>query len=112
MRRRPRLRVARLEPGAYRSWSIGEPPTRPPGRLIVEVALRVQRLASVPDAARVLAALGAEEPRIGGEILERTGPTIEQVFNVAATSSSSAIEVAYQGACHLDEAVLEEARQA
>ncbi len=55
---------------AYRSWSIREPPADRP-ELIVEVALRVQRLASVPDAARVLAALGAEEPRIGGEMTSR-----------------------------------------
>ena len=35
---------------AYRSWSIGEPPAEPP-ELIVEIALRVQRLSATPDPA-------------------------------------------------------------
>src|ERR1039458_8571930 len=40
---------------AYRSWSIGEPPAEPP-ELVVEIALRMQRLASMPDPAVALAA--------------------------------------------------------
>ena len=91
---------------AYRSWSIGEPLTDRP-ELIVEVAMRVQRLASPPDPGRVLGALGTDEPRIGEEVLERSGPTVEQVYDAAGASAASAIEVAYQGACHLEEAILE-----
>jgi hypothetical protein len=91
---------------AYRSWSIGESPSERP-ELVVEVALRLQRLANLPDPAVVLAALGASLPEVAGEQLGRTGPTLEQVYNEEGTASS-AIEVAYQGAYHLDEAVLED----
>src|SRR5579872_1874381 len=37
---------------AYRSWSIGESPADPP-ELVVEVALRIQRLAAAPEPAVV-----------------------------------------------------------
>src|ERR1700734_1964312 len=55
----PRVRAdLRLEwptwsQSAYRSWSIGEPPTERP-ELIVEVALRLQRLATMPNPQIVL----------------------------------------------------------
>ena len=68
---------------AYRSWSIGEPPAEPP-ELVVEIALRMQRLAAMPDPATVLAALAGEGPEFGSERLERSGPTIEQVFEPAS----------------------------
>jgi hypothetical protein len=90
---------------AYRSWSIGEPPAERP-ELIVEVTLRLQRLASLPDPAVVLAALGDAVPEIAGEPLERTGPTIEQVFD-EEEAPAAAIEIVYQGAYRLDEAALE-----
>lgn len=92
---------------AYRSWSIGESPAERP-ELVVEVALRLQRLASVPDPAVVLAALDGGAPEIGGEALERTGPTIEQVYEAEQAIPASAIEIAYQGTYHLDESVLED----
>lgn len=91
---------------AYRSWSIGESPAERP-ELVVEVALRLQRLAEPPDPAVVLAALGGSAPEIAGERLERAGPTVEQVHSDAAPPSC-AIEVAYQGAYRLEEAVLED----
>ncbi len=91
---------------AYRSWSIGEPSSERP-ELVVEVALRLQRLAGPPDPAIVLAALGEGAPELAGEPLERTGPTIEQVHADGAPTAC-AIEVAYQGAYRLDEAVLED----
>lgn len=92
---------------AYRSWSIGEPLTDRP-ELVVEITLRLQRLASVPDAQLVLSAIGKEEPHFGEQLLERGGLTIEQVFDPGADTSAAAIEIAYQGACHLEEAVLED----
>ncbi len=91
---------------AYRSYTIGEAPTERP-EVVVEVALRLQRLAAVPDPATVLAALDGGAPEIAGEHLERTGPTIEQVFDPERDVPSCAIEIAYQGTYHLDEAVLE-----
>jgi hypothetical protein len=90
---------------AYRSWSIGESPSERP-EIIVEVALSLQRLVAAPDPKAVLGALGGGSPTLAGEQLERTGPTIEQVFGDG--HSTSAIEVAYQGAWRLEEAVLDE----
>ena len=71
---------------AYRSWSIGEPPAEPP-ELVVEIALRMQRLAAMPDPATVLAALSSEGPEFGSERLERSGPMIEQVFEPTSDSA-------------------------
>ncbi|HLI14458.1 MAG TPA: hypothetical protein VKV23_00175 [Acidimicrobiales bacterium] len=90
----------------YRSWSIGEPIGEGP-ELLVEVVLRLQRLVTAPDPAVVLDALGGTLPEIGGEPLERTGPTIEQAFD-ADGGSAAAIEVSYQGSYRLEEAVLED----
>jgi len=92
---------------AYRSWSIGESPAERP-ELVVEVALRLQRLASVPDPAVVLSALEGITPEIAGEPLERTGPTIEQVYTTDDAAPASAIEVSYQGTYRLDESILED----
>jgi len=91
---------------AYRSWSIGESPAERP-ELVIEVTLRLQRLATMPDPARVLRALGDDAPGLAGERLERSGPTVEQVYENSAAGPASAIEVAYQGAYRLEEAVLE-----
>jgi hypothetical protein len=92
---------------AYRSWSIGEPPAEPP-ELVVEIALRVQRLAQVPDAALVLAALPGESPEFGSERLEQSGPMIEQLYDPSSATPACAIEVAYQGSIRLEEPVLDD----
>ncbi|MGO9198351.1 MAG: hypothetical protein ACLQK4_14630 [Acidimicrobiales bacterium] len=91
---------------AYRSWSIGEPPAEPP-ELIIELAFRMQRLAETPAATRVLAVLDEEGPQLGPERLERTAPTLEQVFE-ANGEIVSAIEVAYQGSIRLEDSLLED----
>ena len=91
---------------AYRSWSIGESPAEQP-ELLVEVALRLQRLVHDPAIDVVLHALGDEAPELAGVRLERSGPTIERVYGDDGIAAS-AIEVAYQGAYHLEEAVLEQ----
>ncbi len=92
---------------AYRSWSIGEPPAEPP-ELIVEIALRVQRLAGVPDPALVLAALAGEPPEFGSERLEQSGPMVEQLYEQASAAPACAIEVAYQGSIRLEEPLLDD----
>ncbi|MGH9128713.1 MAG: hypothetical protein ACRDY2_07050 [Acidimicrobiales bacterium] len=89
---------------AYRSWSIGEPHDEPP-ELLVEVALRVQRLAVEPGPAQMLAVL-PEPPLVGTESLERSGPTIEKVFGEDLATSEHAGEVAYDGTLSLDDAIL------
>ena len=92
---------------AYRSWSIGEPPAEPP-ELVVEIALRMQRLAVLPDPSFVLAALAGAGPEFGSERLERSGPTIEQVFETGSDTPACAIEISYQGSVRLEEALLDE----
>jgi len=92
---------------AYRSWSIGEPPAEPP-ELIVEIALRVQRLASTPDPAMVLAALAGEPPEFGSERLEQSGPMIEQLYEPSSATPACAIEIAYQGSIRLEEPLLDD----
>lgn len=91
---------------AYRSWSIGEPPDDLP-ELVVEVALRIQRLAAAPDPSVILAALPAETEARGPEPLRRSRPTIEQTLGDRETQESFAVEVSYEGTWELDEGVLE-----
>ena len=87
---------------AYRSWSIGEPTSERP-ELVVELTLRLQRLAVVPETAVVLAALGESRPEIAGEPLERSGVTVEQAFDAEPGTATSAIEITYQGTYRLSE---------
>ncbi len=99
---------------AYRSWSIGEPPAEPP-EIIVEIALRLQRLVVPPDPLLALAALAGDAPELGSGRLERAAPTVEQVFETLPAgdgrlsgSSSCALEIPYQGTVRLEEPLLEE----
>ena len=92
---------------AYRSWSIGEPPAEPP-ELVVEIALRLQRLATLPDPAVVLAALAGEPPEFGSERLEQSGPMIEQLYEPGAAAPACAVEIAYQGSVRLEEPLLDD----
>ena len=90
---------------SYRSWYIGELLDEPP-EILVEVTLRVQRLAHRPDPEPVLAALPATSPLIGDEQLERSTPTVEQLYGPDLTSGEFAIEVSYEGTIQLDEKIL------
>ena len=90
---------------AYRSWYIGEPFDEPP-EILVEITLRIQRLAERPDPEKVLAVLPAVSPQIGTETLERSGPTIEQVYGADLTNGEFAFEVSYEGIVPLEEAAL------
>jgi hypothetical protein len=90
---------------SYRSWYIGEPFDEPP-EILVEVALRVQRLAERPDPGSVLSVLPPNSPMIGRESLDRSGPTIEQVYGEDLDTGEYAIEVSYEGSVPLDESTL------
>ena len=90
---------------AYRSWYIGEPLDEPP-EILIEVALRVQRLAHRPDPQPVLAALPEASPLIGNEQLERSAPTVEQLYDQDLSSGEFAIEVSYEGTIPLNEPIL------
>ncbi len=92
---------------AYRSWSIGEPPDDLP-ELVVEIALRIQRLSALPDPEAVVAVLPEESPVIGTDTLERSGPTLEQSWESGGGPSPCAVEVSYEGTYRLDETILED----
>jgi hypothetical protein len=92
---------------AYRSWYIGEPLDEGP-RIEIEIVLRVQRLASLPDPATVLAVLPEQSPPIGIDPLERTGPTIETIFGLDLADAEYAVEESYEGSYELDEATLKD----
>jgi hypothetical protein len=90
---------------SYRKWYIGEPFDEPP-EILVEIALRIQRLAEKPDLQHVLDVLPEASPPIGRETLERSHYTIEQVFGVEQADGEYAIEVAYEGTYEFDEDTL------
>jgi hypothetical protein len=102
---------------AYRSWSIGEPPDDLP-EVVVEVALRVQRIASEPDATTMLATFPPQSPPLGAEPLLRSSTTIEHVHLDRSTledaqpprdpSARWAVEATYEGAIRFDEHHLED----
>jgi hypothetical protein len=89
---------------SYRSWSIGELPDELP-EIVVEVALRVQRLAEAPDTEMVLRALPEANALLGVEPLIRTATTIEQVH--ADEQVRWAVEATYEGSVRFSESQLE-----
>jgi hypothetical protein len=91
---------------AYRSWSIGEEPEELP-EVLVEIAFRAQNLDAIPKLDPLLGALPADLSVLGGDPLTRSAPTVEQVFNGDQRGPECAVEVRYEGACPLDEAILE-----
>ena len=93
---------------AYRSWSIGEPPDDLP-EVVMEIALRVQRLAAMPDIDTVVACLPEESPAIGVDVLVRAAPVVEQVYEPGDAGLRYAVETTYQGTLRLDEAALDDA---
>jgi hypothetical protein len=92
---------------AYRSWSIGEPPEDLP-EIVLEITLRVQRLAAMPDLDAVVACLPEESPPIGGETLVRAAPVVEQVYQPGGDTAQFAVETTYQGTLRIDEATMED----
>jgi hypothetical protein len=92
---------------AYRSWSIGEPPDDLP-EVVLEITLRVQRLAAMPDLEAVVACLPEESPAIGADTLVRAAPVVEQVHEPDG-EPRFAVETTYQGTLRLDEAAMNDA---
>jgi hypothetical protein len=93
---------------SYRSWSIGEPPDELP-EIVVEVALRVQRLATPPDPQMVLQALPEANLLLGVDPVLRTATTIEEVH--AGDSVRWAVEATYEGSIHFSERQLEDPQE-
>jgi hypothetical protein len=104
---------------AYRSWSIGEPRDELP-EMLVEVALRIQRLSGPPAPGSVTGVLPPESPTLAGEPLVRSSITVEQVHEEAAPLLLGelagegwppvrwAVEATYEGSVSFDEATLED----
>ncbi|CAN5713947.1 MAG: hypothetical protein ACR2JF_07565 [Iamia sp.] len=90
---------------AYRSWYIGEELDEPP-QIEIEIVMRVQRLASTPAVAELLATLPAESSPIGEETLQRSSPTVETVYDDELEPEEYAIEVSYEGSYDVEEEVL------
>ena len=88
---------------AYRSWYIGEEFDEGP-RIEIEIVTRIQRLAEELDA--VPAVPPATSPALGVEILERSGPTVETLYNHDLAERQYAVEVSYEGSYELDEETL------
>lgn len=93
---------------SYRSWSIGEPPEELP-EVVIEVALRVQRLAVAPATDLVLRALPEMNPLPGVDPLVRTATTIEQVHTNDGVRW--AVEATYEGSIRFNESQLEDPGQ-
>src|SRR5271166_6102906 len=95
---------------SYRSWSIGEPPDELP-EVVIEVALRVQRMAEAPDTEKVMAALPVTGPLGDPMDLVRTATTIEQVRADAEGLDGAlrwAAEATYEGSVRFSEQQLED----
>ena len=92
---------------AYRSWSMGEGLGDPP-EIDVEIAVRVQRMASAPEPSAVLAVLPESGPSMFADGAERTGPSVEQHFEPEPDAAHFAMEVSYAGVVRLEEEVLED----
>ncbi len=92
---------------AYRSWSIGEPTADFP-EVVMEITLRLQRLAAMPNLDKVLACLPEESPMIGSDTLVRTPPVVEQVRDASGVLRF-AVETTYQGTFRLGERAMEDA---
>jgi hypothetical protein len=99
---------------SYRSWSIGEPPDEMP-EVVVEVALRVQRMAEVPDTEKVMAALPRTGPLGDPMDMIRTATTIEQVRTDSDAGGDGgpggtrwAAEATYEGSVRFSEQQLDE----
>jgi hypothetical protein len=98
---------------SYRSWSIGEPPDEMP-EVVIEVALRVQRMAEAPDTEKVMAALPLGGPLGDPMDLIRTATTIEQMRtddgadDGARGTTRWAAEATYEGSVRFTEQQLDE----
>ena len=95
---------------SYRSWSIGEPPDELP-EVVIEVALRVQRMAEAPDTEKVMAALPPAGPLGDPADLVRTATTIEQMHTEGHDEDPAlrwAAEATYEGSLRFSEQQLDD----
>ena len=86
---------------AYRSWVLGETLDEQP-ELLIQLVVRIQRLAELPDLSAVLSALKSTGPALGGEEMDRSLPTVERMVDPEG-EDDIAVEITYDGTCRLDE---------
>lgn len=93
---------------AYRSWSIDDESDDLPEvpEVLVELAFRIQDLDGQPDASLLLGLLPRELELLAGQTLVQGPLTVEQVL--ADDEVAWAVELSYEGACQLDEHILED----
>ncbi len=92
---------------AYRRWYVdGEIDEQP--AIDMEVVLRIQRIASAPDLAKVQSVLPVQSPLIGDCRLERAGITVETAHNddEDGPDVEHAVEATYEGSYELGESAL------
>jgi hypothetical protein len=89
---------------AYRTWTMGELPEEMP-EIVIEVALRMQRLAEAPDSERVLRTLPEGSLLMGADPLVRTGITFEQRHD--GDQVRWAVEATYEGSVRFTESQLQ-----
>ena len=92
---------------AYRRWYVDEEIDEQPA-IDMEIVLRIQRIASTPDLAKVRSVLPATSPLIGDCRLERAGITVETTHNDDddGPDVEHAVEATYEGAYELGESAL------
>ena len=64
------------------------------------------KLVERPEPDRVLAVLPETSPLIGNEMLERSAPTVEQLYGPDLETGEFAIEASYEGSIPLEEGTL------
>ena len=87
---------------SYRRWYLDEVLEEAP-TIVIEIILRIQRLASLPDVSDVLKVLPQSSPLIGNDGLARSGPTVETIYGTDLSEIEYAIEVGYDGLYELSE---------
>jgi len=93
---------------AYRLWTIGEEFEDPPD-IDIEIVLRVQRLAGIPEPGVITNILPEEGPALGDEPLRRSAPTVERHYDNDLAAGEAAIEVSYEGLYSMSEEILTDA---
>ncbi|HJL89710.1 MAG TPA: hypothetical protein QF905_05190 [Acidimicrobiales bacterium] len=91
---------------SYRNWYLEGEVTEPP-EITVEIVLRLQQLASAPTAADVLASLPTKPPFLGDLQLERSGTTVETIYD-EVDKPAWALDLTFEGTYELDDATLED----
>jgi len=90
----------------YRAWYVEEIYHEAPV-IVMEIVFRLQRLASLPDAAQIAGVAPLTSPRLGSQQLTRDSISSETITTTnALRPTDHAAEIVYQGAYELSEETL------